>query len=339
MSKSKSKKSRNPQREIHHRKGWNKFPSFTYPQKQSEIGYVPEGFIKLSKEAVRSLDYYDDNTFTDEDRELYRLVKKYGFLKACRIVFGEQDDHLKEILACTIPIGQYIFDYIKAAGKFDSYFPFCDVSVVIKDNNFAILFDALLSRSSPGGRIYYTKNMPKVIIDNKEFKVGFSRHAVERILDRAMVSMDYFHAHDAYCCLSEDTYFEACFLPEKDGIAQQAVSLFDYCAPGFLSGVVVEKVLNIKDFKEEEYVHRFGYCPVSRFQNFVKAITLLSPGMVGTPEYELLKNADLSREEHEALEISIENSLRYRDLAESNDFKAIKWFHDNGISQILPSNI
>jgi hypothetical protein len=61
--------------------------------------------------------------------------------------------------------------------------------------------------------------------------------------------------------------------------------------------------------------------------------------MSGTPEYELLKNAGLPAEKRQELENSIANSTKYIDLTETNDFKAIKWFHYNGISQVLPSNL
>lgn len=326
------KKAKKPRRIIHHRKGWKLYPSFTYPQRKSEIAYVPEHFIELVKEAVRTLDFTDDSLFDDRERAFYQLVKTIGFGDAFDEVFGDPGEHTAEFLHFIARIGQYIYDYIDGAGKFRTYLPYCDAQVIIDKagKNFAVYFDALLSRSTPDGRMYYSKNMPKVIIDKQEIKISFSRHAIERICERTCGKMNYCGMGDAFNYFTNLVSFESCYLPNN----QPAVSFFDYCAPKFFSGSYVKQVLGEK-VVEEKHKYRVGYCPVDFFDGYAKAITLLTPGMRGTPEYKVLKQAKLNRQEKLDIEESANNSAKLCDLAETQDFRAIKWFHDNGIPQVV----
>ena len=85
--------------------------------------------------------------------------------------------------------------------------------------------------------------------------------------------------------------------------------------------------------------HRVGYCPafLDEARGFITLGTLLCPGYRKTPEYGLLQASALPVDEKTRLErLAVEHS---RDnLLGSQDFSAIKWFHENGIPQLIQTH-
>jgi hypothetical protein len=76
------------------------------------------------------------------------------------------------------------------------------------------------------------------------------------------------------------------------------------------------------------------YCPVVFEDGFAKAKTFLYPGYTSTPEYGLLLRSKLSRAEREVL-IESSTSLNADEVVLNENPETIKWFHDNGIPQVV----
>ncbi len=314
-----------------HRKGWKEFPSFTYPQPEREIGYVPKGFVQIVKEAVHSLDYFDKSVFDDNERKFLREVKANGYLSACGKHFGGSPDVVRNFLHHLAMIGQYIYDYIREKGMYEIYIPYCDIQVNGNNKgNFEIIYDALLSRDSPDGRIYYSRNIPMLAFEGKEYKVGFSKHAVDRICKRTVNNMDYLGMGNAFAYFKDSVTFELCSLPD----GSPALAFLEKCTAPFFSGTFPKEL--IEDWHPQSaYKYRVGYCPLAFFEGFAKTITLLTPGMIGTPERMLLDNAGLDSVSYRKVTASIENVISMKRLVETRDFSALKWFHDHGIPQVI----
>jgi hypothetical protein len=77
-----------------------------------------------------------------------------------------------------------------------------------------------------------------------------------------------------------------------------------------------------------------GYCPVAFEGRFAKATTLLFPGFSKTPEAVALRRSKLLGDDKRRRTRLAEGSDQIR-LVQSEDFSAIKWFHDNGVPQVI----
>ena len=120
---------------------------------------------------------------------------------------------------------------------------------------------------------------------------------------------------------------------------------------GFHSWGYVEHVLaspcwpppySLRDIGREisgsSFYYRVGYCPVTFDGDIAVATTLLFPGMSrqkGTPEGKLIERSGLPPGEIDRLRAQVEGQLSMKALADNGDFSLIKWFHDNGVSQVM----
>ncbi len=114
------------------------------------------------------------------------------------------------------------------------------------------------------------------------------------------------------------------------------MAFLEKCTEPFFSGSFPKEL--IEDWHPQSaYKYRVGYCPLTFFEGFAKAITLLTPGMIGTPERVLLDNAGLDSVSYGKVTASIENAISMKRLVETRDFSALKWFHENGVPQVMES--
>jgi hypothetical protein len=182
--------------------------------------------------------------------------------------------------------------------------------------------------------VYYSQLKPKVLIDNNEYIVAFSRHAVERICERCVGQYDHYAgAGDAFAFLSSCSKFDV--IPQgPNGNRNYLITFYDSCVPGFTEYKYLKGVKDdVNDYRE--YCYRVGYCPVSLNQGFASSKTLLTPGMRGTPEDFLLKRSGIGRMEKIEIRKSVERTISKRIWAFEQDFSAMKWFHDNGVPQVM----
>jgi hypothetical protein len=62
---------------------------------------------------------------------------------------------------------------------------------------------------------------------------------------------------------------------------------------------------------------------------------MLMPGMRGTPEAAVLSRSSLPPAVKEAMRQQV-GGLTYKRLIETEDFSVLKWFHYNGVPQVVP---
>jgi hypothetical protein len=84
---------------------------------------------------------------------------------------------------------------------------------------------------------------------------------------------------------------------------------------------------------QKEYYFRIGYCPILLTSGYALAKTVLFPGYKGTPEYSLIVQSDIPHQEKSKL-LQYCDDLTIPKLNETYDFRHMKWFHDNGITQV-----
>jgi hypothetical protein len=58
------------------------------------------------------------------------------------------------------------------------------------------------------------------------------------------------------------------------------------------------------------------------------------PGMRGTPEYETLMRSPIPAAQRQKMLAQIEK-MTARELAASGDFGLVRWFHENGVPQVV----
>jgi DNA-directed RNA polymerase sigma subunit (sigma70/sigma32) len=83
------------------------------------------------------------------------------------------------------------------------------------------------------------------------------------------------------------------------------------------------------------YYYRVGYCPVDFYGEFAMARTLLVPGMRQTPERRLIESSGLPVNEIRRMEEQVEKQLSMKALVDAQDVNLVKWFHDNGVPQVV----
>jgi hypothetical protein len=123
---------------------------------------------------------------------------------------------------------------------------------------------------------------------------------------------------------------------------QLALTFYDIChLQEFWEWMYVTEVLGRENLDPNLGLayHRVGYCPafLDEARGFIMLGTLLCPGYRKTPEYGLLQASVLPVDEKTRLErLAVDHS---RDnLLSSQDFSAIKWFHENEIPQVIQTH-
>lgn len=171
---------------------------------------------------------------------------------------------------------------------------------------------------------------------------------MERICERTVYNWKDFDGHgDAFAFLDNCVYFEDCTTVR----GEPSFVIYNSCVPHFHSWGYVEHVLGRQERQSDDaygaiagvatdpiYYYRVGYCPVTFHGDIALAKTLLFPGMSrkkGTPEGSLIKNSDLSAAEIARMQGQVESQLSMKSLADSGDFSLVRWFHDNGVPQVV----
>ena len=137
---------------------------------------------------------------------------------------------------------------------------------------------------------------------------------------------------DLFAYLYEKNKIEACevFFNDK---RIPAIAIYKECMPGFASYQYVSQVADDHS-RMNVYYHKLGYIPLWIYENFARGITFLTPGMKGTPE-DMLIQTKCSRKDAISLYVGMKNTISFENFMKSMDLSTIKWFHENGVKQII----
>jgi len=310
------------------------YPIFHYKDYNREA--VSEKFVREIKQILSEIKFDDQNIFKKEDITFFKLMKEIGFNQAIDLITdGISDSRKKNVIKLNFEflVGHIVFQKLKEKGILDNFIPYNDVGIYPSDNDFIVKFDGLLSKKTRYGTIYYSNLKPKVKIEGDEFIVAFTRHAIERICDRCVSNWKmYAGAGDVFAYIKKCNFFEV--INPSDTNEKNFITFYDKCSKGFFYFNYVTDVLDSYD-PDKNYFYRVGYCPVGISGEFLSAITMLTPGMRGTPEYLLLINSNLPTSKKDEFKRYIEISMKKFEFANDSNFEAIKWFHQNGIPQVV----
>ena len=300
--------------------------------------------MAIVKDAISRFDFAE---LGKTEQIAFSMMKQFGTAHAlasiknnmCKLQEeGVDDAYIASAdLQWLLSVGHAIFSRISDDVK-RRFLPMNDVQFIHRDDVIVAKFRSLLTQKSSGGTIYYSRYKPTIDFEGKEYVVGFSTEALKRTCERTGKDpLRYASLGDVYAYFEDCQYFEPCTL--RDG--SPAFSFFDECShhsPQLASSqrLLSEKILGTKevDPAKGKLYYRVGYCPVARDKGFAKAKTLLFPGFKKTPEYEMLDKAYMPPDMKRRLQHLATNS-DMSSLWEEGDISALKWFHDNGVPQVI----
>jgi hypothetical protein len=310
-----------------------------YPEivlQKADASVSPE-FVAAVRQIVNGIDLADPAQFPPSVRVFFQNLCRVGLssslTKATRFVEPALK-HAKAIqLKCYL--GDFIMDGLKNALQIEKYVPYNDFYIEYSGQNIIIRFDSLLSCYSKFGKIYYSRWKPQVNIEGKDYTVAFSRHAIERYRQRTVGDgYSYGGTGDAFMYLSYCNRYDH-HSNEWNGKQKHYLSFYSDCLKGFFTGEFARRILEKDDVPNYSHACRMGYLPVRLWKGFACAATLLVPGMKGTPEQILLKNADIDETLKKRLIQSNQLKLSIRECIANDVIWVLKWYHDNGVSQVI----
>jgi len=311
-----------------------------------EAAGTPE-FVSLIKDVQKDIDLDDPAVCTDTMRQCYRCIQDHGF------------DAYRGSLQAALPAGD---NQAMAADSFNHafmmnygsvlyrripeevrrrYLPFNDAYVHFHGNQQFVFFSSLLSTPSDGGTIYHSRLAPTVTLGGTEWKVGFSRHAIEQAVLRLNPNyLEYAAAGDVHAFFAKCIYHEPSEINSAAHPQQPAFCMYDTCGgPTFTAyDVYAKQILGVGE-PDSDIVHggiffRLGYFPVVFDKGFAKATTFMRPGYTGTPELRLLQHTEGMPREQKAFLLREARENTGREALLVGRFEIIKWFHDNGVLQV-----
>ena len=312
----------------------SKYPEIVVQEVDASVS--PE-FVATVRQIVNGIDLADPAQFPPSVRvffqNLYRVGLNNSLIKATRFVAHD----LKYVVAINLEsyLGDFIMDGLKNSLQIEKYVPYNDFHIEYSGQNIIVSFDSLLSCYSKFGKIYYSRREPKVNIEGQDYTVAFSRHAIERFRQRTVGdAYSYVGTGDAFAYLSYCNQYDH-HSREWNGKEKHYLSFYSDCHEEFVSGEFARRILEKNNLRNYSYAYRIGYLPVGLWDGFACAATLLVPGMKGTPEQILLKNADINEALRTKLIQANQFKLSLRECVENNMFGVLKWYHDNGVPQVI----
>jgi hypothetical protein len=211
-----------------------------------------------------------------------------------------------------------------------SWFPAHNFTVDLRgDRGFQVHCESLEAYTGAEGLPYYASNKaPTVLVRGRRRRLGFAPHALDRLGERAAYSRSYASLGDVFGFVENSHYYTSALLHGS----QDAVGLFETCAPGFFSSIYAQRILGVLE-AQANYVYRVGYAPLADDGDFVVAKTVLPPGYHGTPEYHALRRTSFAPGVQDDL-LARSSEQSYAMLCQSRDFTLLRWYHQHGIPQI-----
>ena len=321
----------------------SKYPEVIFDESEGD----PE-FIALIKNTQAAIDLDDPADCDDTIRGFYTMIRRFGIDKYdndIAMVRAEGEETASKVglmdFAFRMHYGTVLFNKIPEEVR-KKFLPYNDVFIGFVGNNLLFLFSSLLKTKGVGGTIYHSRKQPTMTLDEEILKVGFSRHAIEQAVVRLNPNyLQYAASGDVHAFFANCTYHEPVTLDSRLHPNQPAFCMYGSCDdPSFKAyEVYVDDIFGLNgatpDYSRGNFYYRLGYFPVERDNGFAKAVTFIRPGYTGTPELDLLqRRTDLPRQEKAFLLREARENKGREALLEGRT-EVIKWFHDNGVAQVV----
>jgi hypothetical protein len=309
----------------------NLFPSY-----EIDGGAAPPSLVDAVRSAVLAVERDYKNVLGKPALEFLHLGRRCGFPAAIALIDvlvdhapGDRQYQYEAYLG----VGQAIFERIPRP-LVEAHLPYHTFDVLFGEpqpRQMKVRFRSLLWSSGPNGRVYYSRHRPTVRVGGCDLIVGFSDHAVRRVYERAAFDWrTYPGSGQAFAYLNDCVYFE----DVSAQFGEPCFAVYGKCATGYAGGALAERVLGRSLAPQDRLYYRIGYCPSAIEGGFLKAKTLLLPGMDRTPERRALEGARLPPLLKASLEASLE--LFFAPGRLSTDVLTVQgWFHRNGVPQVV----
>ena len=314
---------------------------------------VEDANPRFAEEVLKAIEAFRFEELPSAQQRAYQDLRLYGgdyvlrhIRAAMKMVQKEDPTNLSGKCAdlewiCTL--GQLIFNKIPDA-ILTQFLPFNDVRFHLNTPCKGILVEvrSLVEVDTGKEALWHSRLKPTVEVGGRKYTVAFTKHAIDAVKKRINPRWKSYAAlGDVFAYLDQCTYFEQVRLRNitSSGERQLALTFYDMCGnEPFWRWRYVEEVLGVENLKAGagSPYFRVGYCPAfpDDENGCIKLGTLLFPGFKQTPEYQALLDSSLPQEERERME-----RLAYNQDAEvlstTGDFSVIKWFHDNGVPQVI----
>lgn len=303
-------------------------------------------FVSIVERIVAGFDFQDPAICSPARQRIYQVFHRVGFVHMMNrmdaaIAAGAQQGFTKDemedgvLYPLLLYLGNWIFERLPEPCRI-APLPFHYFFVEPFTKDLVLRFDFLPSVASERGRIYHSPLEPTVSFGGGNWKVGFFRHAIERICQRICPSPTIGYAHFNTCAMyfRDCIYFEPLELPD----GQHAVRLFEHCErySDKSQDPYVSEVLGLENYPgNATHVYQLlGYCPVAFVGPRAVAKTFLFPGYNNTPEDHLVRTVPMPPEQRRKL-LGLASDNRAEKVFSEQGLEAIKWYHSNGVPQVL----
>ncbi|MDR1856238.1 MAG: hypothetical protein LBR22_03650 [Desulfovibrio sp.] len=188
-------------------------------------------------------------------------------------------------------------------------------------------------------RYFFSADRHSVEINGEKRIVCYTEHAIDRIYKRIYGVNDFdivTFAQVKFSAIENLSHFEMCKVT-KNGEPMDALVIY-WCVrrDSKLWNLFVPEVIAPDPDKNKQLYRKVGYCPLSipYHSNLAVVKTILSPGMNGTPEYDLI-NWHENRAEAERLKISKEKIQSPSEILQFKDLSALKFFQKHRPDQFF----
>jgi hypothetical protein len=309
----------------------NLFPSYEF-----DAGSAPLSLVDAVRAAVLAVRRDYRTILSEPVQDLLRLGRRCGFPVGMALI-DKHIDHAPggihyQYQAC-LGLGEAIFRRIPRS-VMDAHLLYHTFDVIFGEpqpHRMKVRFRSLLWSPGSTGRVYYSWRRPTVRVCGRDLVVGFSDHAVRWIYERAAFDWrTYAGSGQAFAYLNDCVYFE----DVSAQFGQPCFAVFCPCVPNYVGGMLAERVLGRPVAAHDRLCYRIGYCPSTVTGEFLKAKTLLLPGMERTPERRALEEARLPQLLRSSFEKSME-AFFGRGRQPINVCTVQGWFHINGVPQVV----
>ena len=339
---------------------------------------VSKEFAELVKEEVAKLDYekFVKRLATFEQvLKFLKVMKKIGFLGSYQVLFENElllmADKVKTPNTGWIArhVNKFVYSFLMVVGteiiydkrnEFFKFWPEQGFRLVYMNENIAVVFQRITKTVTDDNQTLFSPMLPlKTNHNNKNYKVCFTRHAIDRIIDRFTQEAGDYNMYVKYVSIYEFLLHCCPKLTSSlkyDAIKRQNEPYLQFYFPTELDPFASAKKLDkhptnmqslqkdslpFIDYKNKKVLRPFNVffnclgspCAIDEEHERIICITCLLPGHFPSPESILLTKKNIT-------DVKKQDKIRHAFFGKihgkSEDYvDALRFFHANGKHQMF----